>query len=57
MYNDVDVVAVLLLYLMFVAVRVAESMQQEVTAKRGELDAVQNKLVANPAVVQPASNY
>ena len=28
-----------------VAVRVAESMQQEVTAKRGELDALQNKLV------------
>ena len=34
----------------FAAVRVAESMQQEVTAKRGELDALQNKLVFSLAV-------
>ena len=39
-----------------VAVRVAESMQQEVTAKRGELDALQNKLVVKrPTWAGPAA--
>lgn len=37
--------------LYFAAVRVAGAMQQEVTAKRGELDALQNKYVVTEIII------